>query len=103
MLEELRVTVRAVVPEAVERITWGMPTLDLDGKHLLFFAGYARHVGFYPLPGAIEEFKEELRPYETAKGSVRFPLDQPLPEELVRRMVEFRVQELASGARYRSG
>ena len=69
---------RALVPEAVERISWGMPTFDLYGKHLLHFAGYARHVGFYPMPGAIEAFKRELASYKTGKGSVQLPLDRPL-------------------------
>jgi uncharacterized protein YdhG (YjbR/CyaY superfamily) len=94
MLEELRAILKAAVPEATERISWGMPTLDLNGKHLLFFAGYEHHVGFYPLPGAIEAFEQELKPYKTAKGSVQFPLDLPLPVDLVRRLAEFRVQEV---------
>lgn len=97
MLQELRSVLIAAVPDAKERISWGMPTLDLNGKHLLFFAGYAHHVGFYPLPRAIEAFKEELKSYKTAKGSVQFPLDRPLPLDLVRRLVEFRVQEVLAG------
>jgi uncharacterized protein YdhG (YjbR/CyaY superfamily) len=94
MLEELRTVLKAAVPEATERISWGMPTLDLNGKHLLFFAGYARHVGFYPLPRAVEAFKEELKSYKTARGSVQFPLDRPLPVDLVTRLAEFRVREV---------
>ncbi len=94
-LKQLRAVIRAVVPEAVERISYGMPTFDLNGKHLVHFAGHTNHVGLYPLPGVIEAFKEELGPYTFAKGSVQFPLDQPLPADLISRMVEFRVREMS--------
>ena len=92
-LEELRAVIRAAAPEAVERISYSMPTFDVRGKHLVFFAGYATHAGFNPMPSAIEAFKEELLPYKTTKGTVRFPLGRPLPLDLIRRMVEFRVRE----------
>jgi uncharacterized protein YdhG (YjbR/CyaY superfamily) len=94
MLQELSATIRATVPDATERISYGMPTFDLRGKHLVFFAGYAGHVGLYPLPRALEAFRDELSTYKTAKGTVQFPLDRPLPADLIRRMVEFRVQEV---------
>jgi uncharacterized protein YdhG (YjbR/CyaY superfamily) len=60
---------------------------------LVHFAGYAKHIGFYPIPTGIEAFKEELRPYKQGKGSVQFPLGKPLPADLIRRIVEFRVEE----------
>ena len=94
MLRQLRKVIREIVPEATERISYRMPTFDLLGQHLVYFAGYERHVGFYPLPQAIESFKDELASYKTAKGSVQFPLDRPLPVDLVRRMVASRVQEV---------
>ncbi len=80
-------------PGAVETISYAIPTFDLNGKHLVHFAGYARHVGFYPIPSGLEAFKEDLAPYKRGKGSVQFPLDQPLPTDLIRRIVKFRVAE----------
>ncbi len=97
MLEELRALIKAVAPEATERISYGIPTFDLAGKHLVHFAGYAKHVGFYPTGSGIEAFKEELAAYPTSKGTVQFPLDRPLPADLVRRIVEFRVREIGAG------
>src|SRR5205814_6216294 len=88
VLEEMRALIRASAPGAVETISYAMPTFDLNGKHLVHFAGYDRHVGFYPTPGGIAAFQEELKPYKSAKGSVQFPLVQPLPTDLIRRMVE---------------
>jgi uncharacterized protein YdhG (YjbR/CyaY superfamily) len=101
VLEELRAVIKAAAPGAVERISYRMPTFDIRGKHVVFFAGYKQHVGFYPNPSAIEAFKEELRPYNTSKGTVQFPLDEPLPIDLIRRMVEFRVAEVHAGKGYR--
>jgi uncharacterized protein YdhG (YjbR/CyaY superfamily) len=98
VLEELRGLIRSAAPTATETISYSIPTFDLGGKHLVHFAGYARHVGFYPTPGGMEAFDAELRPYRSGKGSVRFPLDQPLPADLVRRMVAFRLQEVAGSA-----
>jgi uncharacterized protein YdhG (YjbR/CyaY superfamily) len=93
VLEELRALIKASAPGATETISYAMPTFDLNGKHLVHFAGYAKHVGFYPVPSGIEAFEEELTPYKRGKGSVQFPLDRPLPADLIRRIVEFRVQE----------
>ncbi len=98
-LEELRTLVRESAPDTTETISYAIPTFDLHGKHLVHFAGYGRHVGFYPTPGGIEAFLEELEPFIAGKGSVRFPLDQPLPAELIRRIVEFRVRQLTGKAR----
>jgi uncharacterized protein YdhG (YjbR/CyaY superfamily) len=89
----VRELIRASAPEATEAISYAMPTFDLNGRHLVHFAGYARHIGFYPIPTGMEAFKEELSRYKTGKGSVQFPLDQPLPRDLIRRIVEFRVEE----------
>ena len=93
VLEELRALIKACAPGATETISYAIPTFDLNGKHLVHFAGYARHVGLYPAPSGLEAFKEDLKPYKRGKGSVQFPLGQPLPTELIRRIVEYRVAE----------
>ena len=93
VLEALRALIKACAPGATETISHAIPTFDLNGKHLVHFAGYARHVGFYPAPSGLEAFKEDLKPYKSGKGSVQFPLGQPLPTDLIRRIVEFRVAE----------
>jgi uncharacterized protein YdhG (YjbR/CyaY superfamily) len=100
MLEELRAIIKAAAPEATERISYGVPTFDLRGRHLVHFAGYAKHVGFYPTGRGVAAFKEELGPLSTGKGTVQFSLDSPLPADLVRRMVEFRVREIEAAGRY---
>jgi uncharacterized protein YdhG (YjbR/CyaY superfamily) len=97
LLEEVRALIRASAPDATEKISYAIPTFDLHGKHLVHFAGFERHIGFYPTASGIEAFKEELKSYKSAKGSVQFPLGQPLPADLIRRMVEFRVQESTRG------
>jgi uncharacterized protein YdhG (YjbR/CyaY superfamily) len=93
MLEELRALIRSLAPGATETISYAMPTFDLNGRHLVHFAGYAKHIGFYPVPSGMEAFAQELKPYKRGKSSVQFPLDQPLPTDLIRRIVEFRVAE----------
>jgi len=92
-LTEMRALIKASAPDATETISYAMPTFDLNGRHLVHFAGFKNHVGLYPIPSAIEAFKEELASYKTGKGSAQFPLGRPLPADLIRRMVEFRVEE----------
>lgn len=93
VLEELRALIKASAPGAIEKISYAMPTFDLNGHHLVHFAGYAKHIGFYPVPSGIEAFKEELKPYKSGKGSAQFPLGKPIPMDLIRRIIEFRVEE----------
>ena len=93
VLAELRALIKAAAPAATESISYAIPTFDLNGRHLVHFAGYARHIGFYPIPSGMEAFKEELKPFKQGKGSAQFPLDQPLPTDLIRRIVESRVRE----------
>ncbi len=93
MLEELRTVIKETAPGATEMISYAIPTFDLNGHHLVHFAGYAKHIGFYPIPSALETFEEELRPYKHGKGSAQFPLGKPLPTSLIRRIVEFRAEE----------
>lgn len=93
VLEELRALIAATAPGASETMSYAIPTFDLNGRHLVHFAGYEKHVGFYPSPSGIAAFRDELGPFKTAKGSVQFPLDRPLPADLIRRMVEYRFAE----------
>jgi len=92
VLDELRALIRASAPAATETISYAIPTFDLNG-HLVHFAGFRKHIGFYPTGSGVEAFKEELRPYKSGRGSVQFPLGQPMPADLIRRIVEFRVEE----------
>lgn len=97
LLEELRATIRAAAPEATERISYRMPTFFLEGN-LVHFAAFKEHIGFYPTPSGVEGFAEELSKYSGGKGSVRFPMDEPLPLDLVRRIVQRRVEENLAAA-----
>lgn len=103
VLTEMRTLIKSVAPGATETISYAMPTFDLHGKHLVHFAAFQNHIGFYPTPSAGEAFKEELMSYKTGKGSVQFPLGQPLPADLIRRMVEYRVAENAGRAQGKAG
>lgn len=91
-LDLLRSLIQEGCPEATEKISYGIPTFYFKGN-LVHYAGYARHIGFYPSPSAIVEFEKELSGYKRAKGSVQFPHDKELPLELIQRMVSFRVRE----------
>ena len=92
-LNGLRALINATAPDAIETISYAMPTFDLNGKHLVHFAGYERHVGLYPTPSGVDAFKDELAAYKNAKGSVQFPLNQPMPMDLIRQIVAYRVEE----------
>ena len=99
-LQQVREVIRAGAPDAVETISYAMPTFDLHG-HLVHFAAFKGHIGLYPTPTGIERFEEELAPYKGGKGSLKFPLDEPLPLDLIRRIVEFRVLENTTRAAQR--
>jgi uncharacterized protein YdhG (YjbR/CyaY superfamily) len=92
ILTQIRTTIREAAPQAKETINYQIPTFTLHGN-LVHFAAFKKHIGFYPTPSGIEKFKDELSIYESAKGSVQFPLDQPMPYELIGRIVRFRVME----------
>ena len=92
LLEQLRATIRKAAPEAKETIKYAIPTFTLNGN-LVHFAAFKNHIGFYPTPSGIETFRKELSVYEGAKGSVRFPVDKPLPLDLISKIVKFRVKE----------
>jgi uncharacterized protein YdhG (YjbR/CyaY superfamily) len=92
ILEKMRKVIQEAAPEAEEAISYGMPTFKLNGN-LVHFAAYKNHIGFYPAPSGINAFKEEISGYKNSKGAVQFPLDKPVPYNLVEKMVIFRVQE----------
>jgi len=93
ILEQVRATIKKAAPTAEEKISYGMPTFTLNKTYLVYFAGYKNHIGLYPAPIGIETFEKELSIYKTGKGSVQFPLDQPIPFDLIARIVEFRAME----------
>jgi uncharacterized protein YdhG (YjbR/CyaY superfamily) len=90
ILQKIRLTIRKAAPNAEEAISYQIPAFKLNGN-LVFFAAYKNHIGLYPAPRGDEEFKQELAAYEGGKGTVRFPLDKPIPFDLIRRIVIFRV------------
>lgn len=92
ILNQMRNLILQAAPESKEVISYQMPAFQYKGI-LVYFAAYAKHIGFYPMPSAIEKFKSELTEYKTSKGAVQFPINQPLPEDLITRMVQFRVRE----------
>ena len=91
-LQDIRETIKAAAPEAQEKISYQMPTFYLNGN-LVHFAAHTSHIGFYPAPSGIEAFKRELAGYKNSKGAVQFPINEALPLALVRKIVEFRVEE----------
>jgi uncharacterized protein YdhG (YjbR/CyaY superfamily) len=100
-LNELRSAIKESAPEAEEAISYGMPTFKLNGN-LVHFAAYKRHIGFYPTHSGILAFEEKLSVYKHSKGAVQFPIDGPIPLDMVREMVRFRVKEnLTKGVRTR--
>ena len=93
VLRKIRQTIQKAAPDAVEAISYQMPTLKLNGKNLVHFAAWKNHIGFYPLPSGIDAFQEELSLYKNSKGSIQFPMDKPVPFDLVEKIVRFRVEE----------
>jgi uncharacterized protein YdhG (YjbR/CyaY superfamily) len=92
ILEKIRQTIRAAAPGAEEAFSYQMPTFKLEGN-LVHFAAFKNHIGFYPTPSGIEEFEAQLAAYKGAKGSVQFPLNQPIPYDLIAKIVAFRMRE----------
>jgi len=95
ILEKIRSVIRQAAPDAKETIAYQMPTFKLK-KNLVHFAAFKNHIGFYPTPIGIEEFKEELSPYASGKGSVQFPLNKPIPYDLIEKIVKFRIKCIAN-------
>ena len=97
ILQQIRRTIHDAAPEATEAISYQMPTFKLHGN-LVHFGAFKNHIGFYPVPSGIEAFQDELAAYKQGKGSIQFPLDRPMPFDLIRRIVEYRVQENTANA-----
>jgi uncharacterized protein YdhG (YjbR/CyaY superfamily) len=91
-LHAMRATIHAAAPEATEKISYGMPTFYQQGN-VVHFAAFKNHIGFFPAPSGIERFAQEIGPFQTSKGTLQFPLTQPIPFDLVTKITEFRVQE----------
>jgi uncharacterized protein YdhG (YjbR/CyaY superfamily) len=92
LLQTVRATIKAAAPDAQEKISYQMPTFTLHGT-LVYFAAWKDHIGLYALPTGVEAFREELAPYATSKGTVKLPIDKPLPTDLISRIVRFRADE----------
>lgn len=91
-LNQLRLLIKQMAPDAQEKISYQIPTFYLNGN-LVHFAAYSHHIGFYPTPTGITHFKNELSKYKNSKGAVQFPIGEPLPTQLIKRIVKFRVEE----------
>jgi uncharacterized protein YdhG (YjbR/CyaY superfamily) len=106
ILQKIRGIIRKAAPDAEEAIKYQIPTFVLNGN-LVHFAAFQKHIGFYPTPSGIDQFKDELSVYKSAKGSVQFPLDAPIPFSLITKIVKIRVKEArekaASGSRRKQG
>jgi len=96
ILQKIRALIQKSAPGAEETIGYGIPTFKLNGKNLVHFSAFKEHIGFYPTPTGIEKFKKELSAYEGAKGSVKFPLNKPIPYALITKIVQYRVKEVSA-------
>lgn len=96
ILQKIRKLIQKSAPGAEEAMSYGIPTFKLNGKNLVHFSAFKEHIGFYPTPSGIEKFKKELSAYEGAKGSVKFPLNKPIPYALITKIVQFRVKEVTA-------
>lgn len=93
LLQQIRALVLKAAPGSVETMKYGLPTIQLYGKNVVHYGAYANHIGFYPAPSGLEEFKEEISKYKHSKGAVQFPLDKPLPKALITKITQFRVAQ----------
>jgi len=93
ILEQVRLTIAQTVPQAEERISYGIPTFTLHGTYLIYFAGYKNHFSLYPVPGGSESFAKKLAPYRKGKGTLQFPLDKPVPVSLITSIVKMNLKE----------
>jgi uncharacterized protein YdhG (YjbR/CyaY superfamily) len=92
-LKELRETIKAAAPEASETISYGIPTFTLNGKYLIYFAGWKNHISIYPIPTGSEAFNKQISKYVEGKGTLKFPIDKPLPLKLITKIVKLKVAE----------
>ena len=96
ILQKIRALIQKSAPGAEEAMSYGIPTFKLNGKNLVHFSAFKEHIGFYPTPTGIEKFKKELSAYDGAKGSVKFPLNKPIPYALIGKITQFRVKEVSA-------
>ena len=102
ILKQIRTTINKVVPDAEETISYGIPTFNLNGTYLIYFAAYKKHIGFYPVPSGIEEIDKEFASFKTSgKGTIQFPLNKPIPLKLITKLVKFKVKENIEKAKKR--
>lgn len=95
ILEHIRETVKKTVPDAEEKISYGIPTFTLDGHYLVYFAAHKKHIGLYPAPAGVKEFEKDFAPYKTSgKGTIQFPLDKPMPLKLIAKIVRYRKKKV---------
>lgn len=92
ILEKVRKTIHEAAPDATEAISYGLATFKLNGN-LVHFGGFEKHIGFYPAPNGIEAFKKELGKYQSGKGTLQFPINEPIPYDLISKVVKYRVQQ----------
>jgi uncharacterized protein YdhG (YjbR/CyaY superfamily) len=92
----VRQTIKAAAPSAGETISYGIPTFTLNGKYLIYFAGWKHHISIYPIPVGDDAFNQEVAPYVSGKGTLKFPIDQPLPLKLISKIVKLKVTENSS-------
>jgi len=93
ILEEIRATIKAAAPDAKEKISYQIAAFELNGKNLIYFAGWKKHVSFYPIPPGDEAFEKEIAQYVAGKGTLKFPSDKPLPMKLIRRIIKYRITD----------
>ncbi|MCA9371461.1 DUF1801 domain-containing protein [Candidatus Woesebacteria bacterium] len=95
ILQKIRKTIRNQAPNASETISYAIPTFDLNGKHLIHYAGFKKHIGLFPTSSGVAAFKVQLTDYKTSKGTIQFPLDKPIPYGLIKKITVFRVEEVS--------
>ena len=92
-LEKIRRTIKEVVPDATETISYQIPTFKLNGRYVIYFAGWSKHIALYPIPAGTAAFKKEIAQFVVSKGTIRFPLDKPVPYGLIKKIVKFLVKD----------
>ena len=98
ILIKVRRTIKAAAPNAGEKISYGIPTFTLDGKYLIYFAGWKHHISIYPIPVGDDAFNQEIAPYAAGKGTLKFPIDKPIPLKLITKIVKLKVAERSTQA-----
>ncbi len=94
-LDTIRAMIREAIPDGEETISYGIPTIKIEGKYVIYFAGYEKHVSLYPLPRA-EELQDQIKPYIAGKGTLKFPLNKPLPLDLIKKVIRAKLEDFNS-------